>query len=292
MKRCFDETGPSEAGGDNFNSCTDVVDNAAFESHHSSCVRLTTSSCYKQTWDLVKGGPPLLREFSTSNIRVGPLPLLPGVFDVVECSPAIVDMHVFGMRRTVDSRSWENKLRAHLVAAIRKWAGIILVLPLAFDIGRNDVFAGRSAGAMHNRANPMIRFAAWCKAPGYEPFPLDEEVCYRFALNSEHTAPTFLRRCLVRIPFSFYVLGLSGGESCMGSARLNCWRVETLLEEQQTGWQLGFSSCVCMRACYRDGLNLVKLFVDCPEPNRQPLYGLLKAVLVEQILHTRPNAKQ
>lgn len=42
MKRCFDETGPSEAGGDNFNSCTDVVDNAAFESHHSSCVRLTT----------------------------------------------------------------------------------------------------------------------------------------------------------------------------------------------------------------------------------------------------------
>lgn len=25
MKRCFDETGPSEAGGDNFNSCADVV---------------------------------------------------------------------------------------------------------------------------------------------------------------------------------------------------------------------------------------------------------------------------
>ena len=112
-----------------------------------------------------------------------------------------------------------------------------LDFPLAFDIGRNfvansgtmatslhetlyDVFAGKSAGALHNRANPMIRFIAWCRQNGYEPLPLDEEVCYRFALNSQHTAPTFLRSFLVSITFGFYVLGLTGGESCFTSARL------------------------------------------------------------------------
>ena len=66
----------------------------------------------------------------------------------------------------------------------------------------------------------MIRFIAWCKENGYEPLPLDEEICYRFAVNSRHTAPTFLRSFLVSITFSFYVLGLTGGESCFNSARL------------------------------------------------------------------------
>ena len=166
MKRPIDEISVSDAGGGDLRDSAMVVDNAAFESHLASCVRLTTSSSYKQTWELQRGGPPLLHEFTTAN-RLGQLPMLPEVIDIVECTPAIVDTHVFRLRRSIDSRSWEAKLGAHLVAAIRKWAGIILVFPLAFEIGRNfvvnsgtmanglhetlhDVFAGKSSGTLHN----------------------------------------------------------------------------------------------------------------------------------------------
>ena len=236
-----------------------------------------------------------------------------------------MDTHVFRLRRSIDSRSWETKLGAHLVAAIRKWAGIILVFPLAFEIGRNfvinsgtmanglhetlhDVFAGKSSGTLHNRANPMIRFAAWCKANGYDPFPLDEDVCYRFALSSEHSAPTFLRSFLVSITFSFHILGLTGGETCMKSSRLQGAARESYLRKRKreqrdpltveqvrklellacgdipggktdrlAAWF--FLTCVYMRARYSDGLNLTGLFIDCPEPRKEPLYGFIEGTV-------------
>ena len=248
--------------------------------------------------------------------------MLPEVYEMETIRHAMVDTQVFKMRRSVDSRSWENKMNSHLVAAIRKWAGIILIFPLAFDIGRNfiansgtmanslhetlyDVFAGKSAGTLLNRANPMIRFIAWCRQNGFEPLPLDEEVCYRFALNSQHTAPTFLRSFLVSITFSFYVLGLTGGESCFTSSRLKgavkhsylkkrkreqrdpltveqvrklellaCGDIPGGSSDRLAAWF--FLLCVYMRARYSDGLNMDGLFVDCPEPNKSPLYGFIE----------------
>ena len=250
MKRLMGEAGKSGEAG-NSSSVSGAVDSSAFDSHLASCVKLTSASLYKPTWELVSGGPPLLHEYSVAN-RMGPF----------LCCLRYAIWRLFHMQLstlrfsrcaglTVDSRSWEDKLNSHLVAAIRKWAGIILIFHLAFDIGRNfvvnsgsmanslhetlyDVFAGKSAGTLHNRANPMIRFIAWCRENGYEPLPLDEEVCYRFALNSRHTAPTFLRSFLVSITFSFYVLGLIGGESCFNSARLK-GAVKHLLEKEEAG---------------------------------------------------------
>ena len=320
MKRLLNEAGTiGEAGGSS--SVSGAVDESAFDTHLASCVKLTSASHYKPTWELVSGGPPLLHEFSIAN-RMGPLPMLPEVCDMETIPHAVVDTQVFKMRRTVDSRSWEDKLNSHLVAAIRKWAGIILIFPLAFDVGRNfvvnsgsmanslhetlyDVFAGKSAGTLHNRANPMIRFIAWCKENGYEPLPLDEEICYRFAVNSRHTAPTFLRSLLVSITFSFYVLGLIGAESCFNSARLKgavkhsylkkrkreqrdpltveqvrklellaCGDIPGGASDRLAAWF--FLMCIYMRARYSDSLNMDGLFVDCPEPNKFPLYGFIE----------------
>ena len=151
----------------------------------------------------------------------------------------------------------------------------------------------------------MIRFIAWRRENGYEPLPLDEEVCYRFALNSRHTAPTFLRSFLVSITFSFYVLGLIGGESCLNSARLKgavkhsylkkrkreqrdpltveqvrklellaCGDIPGGGSDRLAAWF--FLMCIYMRARYSDGLNMDGLFVDCPEPNKFPLYGFIE----------------
>lgn len=140
----------------------------------------------------------------------------------------------------------------------------------------------------------MIRFAAWCKAHGYEPFPLDEEVCYGFAVSSEHSAPTFLRSFLVSITFSFHVLGLVGGDVCTNSPRLQgaarksylrkrkreqrnpltveqvrklellaCGEIPGGTADKLAAWF--FLVCVFMQARYSDGLNLSEIFVDCPE---------------------------
>ena len=318
MKRLLNEAGTIGEAGDS-SSVSGAVDASAFDTHLASCVKLTSASHYKPTWELVSGGPPLLHEYSIAN-RMGPLPMLPEVCDMEAIPHAVVDTQVFKMRRTVDSRSWEDKLNSHLVAAIRKWAGIILIFPLAFDIGRNfvvnsgtmanslhetlyDVFAGKSAGTLHNRANPMIRFIAWCRQNGYEPLPLDEEVCYRFALNSRHTAPTFLRSFLVSITLSFYVLGLIGGESCFNSKIERCSQTFVLEKEEAGATRSSveqvrklellacgdipgggsdrlaawfFLLCIYMRARYSDGLNMDGLFADCPEPNKFPLYVSLE----------------
>ena len=54
-------------------------------------------------------------------------------------------------------------------------------------------------------------------------------------MHSPHTAPTFLRSFLVSITFSFYVLGLTGGESCFTSARLKGAVRQSYLRKRKRG---------------------------------------------------------
>ena len=155
-------------------SSSGAVSSDAFEKHLASCLRTTSVSAYKQTWELNKNPVQLLHDFSIAK-RVGPLPLIDFGGDLDVGAPVVVETHLFKLRRTVDMRTWEEKLNVHMVAAIRKWAGIVLSFPLAFDVGRKyftnhnlvpggihemlkHVFAGKSAGTLHNRANPMLRF--------------------------------------------------------------------------------------------------------------------------------------
>ena len=302
-------------------SSSGAVSSDAFEKHLASCLRTTSVSAYKQTWELNKNPVQLLHDFSIAK-RVGPLPLIDFGGDLDVGAPVVVETHLFKLRRTVDMRTWEEKLNVHMVAAIRKWAGIVLSFPLAFDVGRKyftnhnlvpggihemlkHVFAGKSAGTLHNRANPMLRFIQWCQKRGHEAFPLDEEVCYEFGLSSEHAAPTFLRSFLVSITFGHFILGLTGSEECMASMRLKGVSRESYLKKRKRrqrqpltaeqvrkmelfvagdipgrdGDRLGawfFLLCVYMRARYSDGLNLSDLVVDCPEPDHLPPYGFLE----------------
>ena len=55
MKRPIDEISVSDAGGGDLRDSAMVVDNAAFESHLASCVRLTTSSSYTNKHGNCKG---------------------------------------------------------------------------------------------------------------------------------------------------------------------------------------------------------------------------------------------
>ena len=59
MKRLMSETGTTGEAG-SASSISGAVDSSAFDSHLASCIKLTSASHYKPTWELVSGGPPLL----------------------------------------------------------------------------------------------------------------------------------------------------------------------------------------------------------------------------------------
>ena len=116
-------------------SSSGAVSRDSFEKHLASCIRSTSSSAFEQTWELSKPPVPLLQDFSVPK-RVGPLPLLDLGLDLDVCPSVVVETQLFKLRRTVDTRTWGEKINIHLIAAIRKWAGIVLSFPLAFDVGR------------------------------------------------------------------------------------------------------------------------------------------------------------
>ena len=129
-------------------------------------------------------------------------------------------------------------MEARLVAAIRKWQGIISQAPLEFDLGRRVskdrplgdtlpeglryVFAGKAAETLHGRANPFLRFIKWCRDEGEEPFPLRESLVFSFCTGMEKacSAPTFLHSFLTTLRFAHYVLGLLGALECASSSRV------------------------------------------------------------------------
>ena len=317
MHRCSMKRGASSLS-------SGAVSQDSFEKHLASCIRSTSSSAFRQTWELNKPPLQLLQDFSLPK-RVGPLPLIDLGVDLDVCPSVVVETQLFKLRRTVDARTWEEKINIHLIAAIRKWAGIVLSFPLAFDVGRRfftnhslapggihemlkHVFAGKSAGTSHNRANPMLRYISWCGKRGYDAFPLEEEKCYEFALDSDHAAPTFLRSFLVSVTFGHFVLGITGSADCMSSMRLQGIARQSFLRKRKRrqrqpltadqvrkmelfvageipgkdGDRLAawfFLLCVYMRARYSDGLNLAKLELDCPAPEKRPIYGFFEGVV-------------
>ncbi len=145
-------------------------------------------------------------------------------------------IRVFRNKRSASALSWDGLLNTQRIAAIRKWVGIISTSPLSFDLGRRwnrldplgaslaeglrNVFADRATGTLHARAGALLRLVAWCHKNGHVPFPLREESVYQFMLNSDGTAPTFLRSLLVSLRFAHHILGLTGADDVVSSHRV------------------------------------------------------------------------
>ena len=141
----------------------------------------------------------------------------------------------FRNKRSASALSWDGLLNTQRIAAIRKWVGIISTSPLSFDLvrrwnrldplgaslaeGLKNVFADRATGTLRSRAGALLRLVAWCHKNGHVPFPLREESVYQFMLNSEGTAPTFLRSLLVSLRFAHHILGLTGADDVVSSQR-------------------------------------------------------------------------
>ena len=211
----------------------------ALSQHAAHCHSAVGTSAFKPTWELLPR--PFLLHMHEPCVPVGPLPAVralgPRSLPVPRYStPAAVQ--AFQRVRSGNDKAWEASLEARLVAAIRKWQGIISQAPLEFDLGRRVskdrplgdtlpeglryVFAGKAAETLHGRANPFLRFIKWCRDEGEEPFPLRESLVFSFCTGMEKasSAPTFLHSFLTTLRFAHYVLGLLGALECASSSRV------------------------------------------------------------------------
>ena len=221
---------------------------SALEYHAAMCLRSTSSSAYKPMWEYNPIPSLNAVDYSPAK-RIGVMPLV-SVEDKPVVSSAASAALEFRLKKSIDSRTWEKKHSDHLVAAIRKWASILLICPLAFDLGRklaaqqsstreavyeglSHIFSGRSSGTLHNRAGPILRYVAWCQSVGVVPFPMMEQHCYDFAKRSRHTAPTFLRSFVVSIAFCQFALGLTGADMCRESLRVQGVARESYLTKRK-----------------------------------------------------------
>ena len=231
----------------------------------------------------------------------------------------VQSIRVFRNKRSASELSWDGLLNTQRIAAIRKWVGIISTSPLSFDLGRRwnrldplgaslaeglkNVFADRATGALHSRAGAPLRLVAWCHKNGHVPFPLREESVYQFMMNSEGTAPTFLRSLLVSLRFAHHILGLTGADDVVSSQRvIGCAKLAYLkkrrlvqkdplsvamvvameafadLEKPSRGrFVIGcFLICTFMRARFSDMMNLVD-FTDDDFDHHGLLGGFVEA---------------
>ena len=211
----------------------------ALSQHAAHCHSAVGTSAFKPTWELLPR--PFFLHMHEPCVPVGPLPAVralgPRSLPVPRYStPAAVQ--AFQRVRSGNDQAWEASLEARLVAAIRKWQGIISQAPLEFDLGRRVskdrplgdtlpeglryVFAGKAAETLHGRANPFLRFIKWCRDEGEEPFPLRESLVFSFCTGMEKasSAPTFLHSFLTTLRFAHYVLGLLGALECASSSRV------------------------------------------------------------------------
>ena len=224
----------------------------AFESHLAFSRRAVWGSIFNPIY-VVR--PPI-------SIPGSSLPLVPRPCGVIaaaspehEAEEDSPDKHevlrVFRAKRTVTGRSWEALLNSQRVAAIRKWAGIIMMYLNSFEIGRQwdrlspmgqalgdglrHIFAGKATGTLHARASPILRYVMWCDKKGNSALPLSEATIYQFMCEHADTAaPTFLRSFLVAIRFSFHVLGVTGGDLVLASKRIEGCAREAYLKKRRT----------------------------------------------------------
>ena len=281
----------------------------AYEGHLQHALRDSNGSLFKRTWELVDYAPK-----TAANCGVvfpsGPLPLVRSVPTtnteaVGEASLGVYQQ--YQVKRTRAGDTWSRRHEARTVAAFKKWSAIISLSPLSFDLGRRhsrdhplgeelqvslpNVFAGRSAETLHNRANPLLRFIAWHRAKGTAAFPIHEEAVYEFCKEYQvRGAPTFLKSFLSSLNFSVHVLGLSEAADASNSARvvgiaraayltkkktvrrppltakmvaalerLVCDSQASAIDRVCAGF---FLICVFMRARYSDGLNMRCISVD------------------------------
>ncbi|CAE7763006.1 SLC24A2 [Symbiodinium sp. CCMP2592] len=136
--------------------------------------------------------------------------------------------------------SWDAKETEEKNFALFKWLKIIERGPWDFAVSRDflrarllglgagdllesisNALAAKSTATLHTRAGPMIRYLAFCDLEGIEPFPIREEVMYKFFYDMQaQVAATFFKSVLASLAFGRFVLGLDSAVLALDSLRV------------------------------------------------------------------------
>ena len=141
------------------------------------------------------------------------------------------------MRKT-DEHLWELHITFDRKAAYKKWTTLVLDDPMAWSVSRpragqdyisflrqgigesiKDCLGVKATGTLHNRVNPLIRYAQFARESGVRPFPILEDVAYAF-LKQADSAPTFPRSFVTSVAFAKHILGLLGADNVLDSCRI------------------------------------------------------------------------
>ena len=137
-----------------------------------------------------------------------------------------------------DEKLWTDRLSDERRAGVRKWTSLIAIEPAAWDIAVQffsqgellfanggladsvrDALAQKASSTLHNRANPLFRYAKFCKDHGKRPWPIVEANVYDFLNSDKGFAPTFPRSLVISIVFAHHCLGLKGDIAQISSGR-------------------------------------------------------------------------
>ena len=136
--------------------------------------------------------------------------------------------------------TWDAKETEEKNFALFKWLRIIERGPWDFAVSRDflrarllglgagelfdsisDALAAKSTSTLHTRAGPILRYVAFCESEGLEPFPVREEVVYRFFYDMQaQVAATFFKSVLSSFAFRRFVLGLDSAVLALDSLRV------------------------------------------------------------------------
>ena len=224
----------------------------ALAGHLAHAMRCANASLFRPVWELAGDGPRDLLGYRVVHPS-GPLPVLPSLEASVAVERSVEAISVF---RAVGAKwaklriPWEDQQDKELLAAIRKWYGIIAGALEQFDLGRRysrddplgrdlmrslrHVFAGKSAGTLHNRANPLLRFMHWCDVAGIPAYPIDESTIYAFCCSVERSSsPSFLKSLRSSLVFAHHVLGLQRALDAADSPRVQGMTRSMFLEKRK-----------------------------------------------------------
>ena len=142
------------------------------------------------------------------------------------------------LKKKTDEHLWQQQISFERKAAYKKWTALILEHPGAWSVSRpkpgqdlinflscgigetiKDCLGVKATGTLHNRVNPIIRYAQYAKDAGLEPFPICEHTAYQFLKNGD-LAPSFPRSFITSVAFAKHVLGLLNADCILQSCRI------------------------------------------------------------------------
>ena len=136
--------------------------------------------------------------------------------------------------------TWDAKETEEKNFDLFKWLRIIERGPWDFAVSRDflrarllglgagelfdsisDALAAKSTSTLHTRAGPILRYVAFCESEGLEPFPVRNEVVYRFFYDMQaQVAATFFKSVLSSFAFCRFVLGLDSAVLALDPLRV------------------------------------------------------------------------